>query len=147
MALPVGRKVLLDTNVIIDYLRAELHRNWVFGGHPNIIRFTSAVVLMELHLGANTPARQRAVARIETAFQQRILVPTAQIYTQAAQLFRALYGDVPSRSDRLAPVNDLLIALTGRDIGATVVTSNITEFTRIAEKVPGLRVLTPTEAL
>lgn len=145
MALPIGRKVLFDTNVFIDYLRAELYDNWVFGGHSNVIRFTSAVVLMELHLGANTAARQKAVARIETAFAQRSLVPTAQLYAQAAKLFRTLYGDLSNRSDRLAPINDLLIALTARQIGATVVTSNITEFTRIAEKVPGLRILPPSQ--
>jgi hypothetical protein len=32
MALPVTGKVLLDTNVFIDYLRAELYADWLFGG-------------------------------------------------------------------------------------------------------------------
>lgn len=40
-------------------------------------------------------------------------------------------------------MNDMLIALTAREIGATVATSNLQEFRRIATKVPGLRVAAP----
>lgn len=36
-----------------------------------------------------------------------------------------------------------LIALTAREIGATVVTSNVVEFTRLASVPPGLRVISP----
>ncbi len=31
MAVPVVGKVLLDTNVFIEYLRAGLHAEWVWG--------------------------------------------------------------------------------------------------------------------
>ena len=64
MAVPVAGKVLLDTNVFIDYLRAGLHTDWVFGRVGNTVRFLSAIVLMELRLGADTPRRKRAVDRI-----------------------------------------------------------------------------------
>lgn len=37
----------------------------------------------------------------------------------------------------------ILIALTARQIGATVVTSNLLEFRRIASKIPGLKVVAP----
>jgi predicted nucleic acid-binding protein len=40
-------------------------------------------------------------------------------------------------------MNDVLIALTAREIGATVVTNNVLEFRRIATKVPNLKVATP----
>lgn len=146
MALPVGRKVLLDTNVFIDYLRADLHAAWVFGGTHNVIRFASAVVLMELRLGANTPKREKAVDRIEAAFSgNRVVAPASYLFPQAGRLFRALYGGTAQESDRLGPINDLLIALTAREIGATVVTSNLTEFNRIAEVVKGLQVRAPLE--
>lgn len=39
--------------------------------------------------------------------------------------------------------NDMLMALTAREIVATVVTRNLQEFLRIATKVPGLRVAAP----
>jgi predicted nucleic acid-binding protein len=68
MAVSVTGKVLLDTNVFIDYLRAGLHADWVFGRVGNLIRFLSAVVLMELRLGADTPRRKRAVDRITALF-------------------------------------------------------------------------------
>src|SRR5438270_806219 len=48
-------KVLLDTNVFIDYLRAGLHTDWVAGQVDGTVRFLSAVVLMELRLGATSP--------------------------------------------------------------------------------------------
>jgi predicted nucleic acid-binding protein len=137
---------LLDTNVFIDFIRAELHAGWVFGGRENIVRFVSAVVLMELTLGANTPARQKAVARIEEAFRHRIVAPSSRLYVRAGRLFRVLYGDLERASDRLGPINDLLIALTAREIGAAVVTGNLSEFARIGEKLPGLQVLAPSEA-
>jgi len=54
MAIPVTGKVLIDTNVFIDYLRQELHADWVFGRVGNTIRFLSSIVLMELRLGADT---------------------------------------------------------------------------------------------
>jgi predicted nucleic acid-binding protein len=43
-------------------------------------------------------------------------------------------------------MNDLLIALTGWQIGAAVVTSNIDAYQRSAEQLPGLVVLHPEEA-
>lgn len=60
-------------------------------------------------------------------------------------LFRIVYGDGSGLADRLGPINDLLIALTARQIGATVVTNNLNEFRRIAEHVPGLAVVAPGE--
>lgn len=148
MALPVGRKVLLDTNVFIDYLRAELHAAWVFGGQENVVRFVSAVVLMELHLGATTPKREKAVARVTAAFPtNRVIAPAAHLFPRAGRLFRKLYGERFTDSDRLGPMNDLLIALTAREIGATVVTGNVAEFNRIAGELPGLQVLSPQTSI
>lgn len=144
MALPIGRKVLLDTNVFIDYLRAELHAAWVLGGQENVVRFVSAVVLMELHLGATSPKREKAVARVTAAFPtNRVVAPAAHLFPRAGRLFRKLYGERFAESDRLGPMNDLLIALTAREIGATVVTSNVAEFNRIADELPGLQILSP----
>lgn len=74
MALPLGGKVLLDTNVLIDFLRADKHVEWVLGGHGTVVRFISAIVLLELRLGADTPKRKKAVDRLHHAFQSgRIL--------------------------------------------------------------------------
>ena len=144
MALPVGGKVLLDTNVLIDFLRAGMHAEWVLSGHGTVVRFISAVALLELRLDADTPKRKKAVDRLQQAFQSgRILGLTPSLLDHAGRLFRTMYGNASGLSDRLGPMNDVLIALTAREIGATVVTSNVLEFRRIAGKMPGLKVSAP----
>jgi predicted nucleic acid-binding protein len=144
VAVQITGKVLLDTNVFIDYLRADLHADWIFGGVSNIIRFLSSIALMELRIGADTPRRQRAVDHIQAAFPaSRLIAPLPQLFDQAGRLFRILYGDGSGLQDRLGPVNDLLIALTARQIGATVLTSNLEEFHQIAKCLPGLRMAAP----
>jgi predicted nucleic acid-binding protein len=144
MAVSVAGKVLVDTNVFIDYLRADLYADWIFGGVSNTIRFLSSVVLMELRLGADTSRRRRAVDRIQAAFPTgRLIAPLPILFDHAGRLFRALHGDGSGLDDRLGPVNDLLIALTARQMGATVVTSNIEDFKRIAGHMSGLKIVVP----
>jgi tRNA(fMet)-specific endonuclease VapC len=144
VALPVSGKVLLDTNVFIDYLRADLYADWIFGGVSNVIRFLSSVVLMELRVGADSARRHRAVDRIQAAFPtSRLIAPLPTLFDHAGRLFRTLHGDGSGLDDRLGPVNDLLIALTARQIGATVLTSNLDDFRRIARHLPGLRLVAP----
>lgn len=144
MALPVVGKVLLDTNVLIDFLRVGMHTQWVVGGHGNVVRFISAVVLLELRLGADTPKRKKAVDRIQQAFHAgRTLGLTPSTLDHAGRLFRAMYGNASGLHDRLGPMNDVLIALTAREIGATVLTNNLFEFRRIAGKIPDLKVAAP----
>ena len=90
------------------------------------------------------PKRKKAVDRLHQAFQSgRTLGLTPILLDHAGQIFRALYGNASGLTDRLGPMNDVLIALTAREIGATVVTSNVLEFRRIATKVPSLKVTTP----
>jgi predicted nucleic acid-binding protein len=144
MAVPLVGKVLLDTNIFIGYLRAGLHAEWVFGRVRNTVRFLSAIVLMELRFGADTPQRKRAVDGIQRAFPSgRVIAPTPLVFEYAGRAFRALHGDGAGLQDRLGPLNDLLIALTARQIGATVVTNNLAEFRRIAARVQGLRIVAP----
>jgi tRNA(fMet)-specific endonuclease VapC len=146
MAVSVTGKVLFDTNIFIDYLRADLHADWIFGGVNNTIRFLSAVVLMELRLGADTPGRKRAVDRIQAAFPAgRLIGPLPALFDHAGRLFRTLHGDGSGLADRLGPVNDLLIALTARQMGATVVTNNLQEFHQIAAHVSGLKIAAPAD--
>lgn len=103
MALPIGGKVLLDTNVLINFLRAGMHAEWVLGGHGTIVRFISAVALLELRLGADTPKRKPAVDRLHQAFQSgRVLGLTPIILDHAGRIFRAMYGNASGLTDRLA---------------------------------------------
>jgi predicted nucleic acid-binding protein len=144
MAVSVTGKLLLDTDVFIDYLRADLRADWISGELSNTIRFLSSVVLMELRLGADTSRRKRAVDRIQAAFPPgRLIAPLPALFDHAGRLFRNLHGDGSGLADRLGPVNDLLIALTARQMGATIVTSNLQEFYQVGTHLPGLRVIAP----
>jgi predicted nucleic acid-binding protein len=142
MALSLGAKVVLDTNVFVDYLRAGMYAEWVLGPAWGRIRFLSSVVLLELRLGADSHRRRRAVDRIHEAFPMtRQISPSSLSFDRAGRLFPLLHGK--RSGDRLGPMNDLLIALTAREIGATVVTRNLREFSRITTAVPGLSVISP----
>ena len=143
MALPIGGKVLLDTTVLINFLRAGMHAEWVLGGYGTIVRFISAVALLELRLGPDAPKRKTAVERLHQAFQPgRVLGLTPIILDHAGRLFRAMYGN--AGIDRPPGLrNDMLMALTAREIGATIVTRKLQEFLRIATKLPGPRVAAP----
>ncbi|MCI0545943.1 MAG: type II toxin-antitoxin system VapC family toxin [Candidatus Rokubacteria bacterium] len=146
MAVFVAGRILLDTNVFIDYLHLGRHASWVWGGRPSRIRFLSAVVLLELRVGADTARRGRAVDQIQAAFPaERVVAPTPGLFDRAGGLFRVLHGNAAGLQDRLGPMNDLLIALTAWRIGAAVVTANHREFSRIAAHLPGLTVVEPTE--
>jgi predicted nucleic acid-binding protein len=146
VALLVTGRILLDTNVFIDYLRSGRHEAWVWGGRESRIRFLSAVVLMELRVGANTLRRRRAVDRLKTAFPpERVVAPTPALFERAGVLLRELYSTRSDVHDRLGPLNDLLIALTAWRIGAAVITANRDEFHRIAGHLPGLVVVEPLE--
>jgi predicted nucleic acid-binding protein len=144
MAVLVTGKVLLDTNVFVDYLRANLYSEWVFGSVSHTIRFLSAIVVMELRVGANTRPRERVVDQILSAFPAgRLVAPTPRSYDQAGRLFRVIHGAGSGMGDRLGPMNDILIALSAREIGVSVVTSNLKDFDRIGGQLAGLKVAAP----
>ena len=95
---------------------------------------------------APTPrgATERSIDRIQAAFPaSRLIAPLPLLFDHAGRLFRTLHGDGSGLDDRLGPINDLLIALTARQIGATVLTSNLDDFSRIARHLPGLRIVAP----
>ena len=76
---------------------------------------------------------------VVAAFERtdRILIPTGAVYEDAGHVLRALQA---SRGYQVAGspslVNDVLIALSARSIGATVVTGNARDFAAIREIRP-----------
>lgn len=69
------KRVILDTNIYIDWLNSKLHEGLVLG--PGYVRLLSSIVLMELWVGATTPRARRAVTSIERAYgaAQRLAHP------------------------------------------------------------------------
>lgn len=115
------RKVVLDTNVYVDWLNERLHEGILLA--PGLVRYLSAVVLMELRAGASTTRARRAVDELVRPYQasKRILVPSAPAFDEAGRILRELQRR--GTEVRRAPlVNDTLIAQSARAIGATVIT-------------------------
>ncbi len=131
------RRVVIDTNLYIDWLNAGRHEGVLF--QRDAVKYLSAVVMLELHAGAFSPRDRRVVRGVVAAFDRtdRILVPSGAVYEDAGHVLRALQA---SRGYQVAGVpslvNDVLIALSARSIGATVVTSNARDFVAIREVRP-----------
>ncbi|MGH7627473.1 MAG: type II toxin-antitoxin system VapC family toxin [Gemmatimonadaceae bacterium] len=139
---------LLDTNLYIRGLtdpafaemlgafqRAALTRLWV-----------SAVVVYEVAVGARDARHAEAWERwLVRPFRtrERLLVPTQSTWRLAAEMRRRL-RDARRYDGSLARAsfqNDLLIAASCRERGATLITANARDFAMIA-CVVGLRYLT-----
>ena len=122
---PDMRRVVIDTNIYIDWFNAGRHEDVLF--QRDAVKHLSAVVLMELRAGAFAVRDRRLVQRVESAFARagRILLPSRLVFTEAGDVLRRLQA---RRGFHLATshsiVNDVLIALSARSIGATVVTQN-----------------------
>ena len=126
------RRVVIDTNIYIDWLNAGRHEDILF--QRDAVRHLSAIVLMELRAGAFLAAHRRLVARIEAPFETagRILVPSRAVLAEAGDALRRLqveHGFHLAASHGI--VNDVLIALSARSIGAIVVTQNARHYEAI----------------
>jgi predicted nucleic acid-binding protein len=123
-------KLLLDTNLYVGWLNHGLHELLVVG--PGFVRYLSSVVQMELRAGAATrPARRvlDQLIRVYTA-TARLATPSPTVFDEAGLVLRALR--LAGREVRRASlVNDVLIALTARSIGATLYTADAEDFESI----------------
>ena len=127
------RRVVIDTNLYIDWMKAGRHELVLF--QRDAVRYLSAVVMLELYAGAFSPRDRRVVRSVVAAFDRadRILVPSGALYEDAGHVLRALHESRGSQVAGSSLANDVLIALSARSIGATVVTSNARDFVAIRE--------------
>ena len=126
------RRIVVDTNGYIDWLNDMRHEDVLFG--RDTVKYLSAVVLMELRAGAFSPKDRRLVAKIEEAFHgaRRIVVPSPGVFAEAGDVLRRLQTEHAYRVDAThSIVNDVLIALSARSIGAMVVTQNERDYRAI----------------
>jgi predicted nucleic acid-binding protein len=124
------QKILLDTNIYIDWLNEGSHDHLMLG--PGRVRYLSALVAMELRIGARTSAAQKAVGKLTRAYEKgrRLIAPTPALYEQAGDVLARLTASGHSIR-RAAVTHDVLIALTGRFLGATVITRDTKDFKAI----------------
>jgi len=88
MCLVIVKKILLDTNVLIDWLNSGRHESVMTD--PGYARFLSAVVVMELRAGANTRASRDAVNAITRAYgtSGRLFPPSTDAFDRAGSVLR-----------------------------------------------------------
>lgn len=118
------RRIVVDTNIYIDWFNAGRHADVLF--QPDTVKHLSAVVVMELRAGAVSASDRRLVQRLESAFERagRILTPSRAVFAEAGDVLRQLAARGLRIEGSHSIANDVLIALSARSIGATVVTQN-----------------------
>lgn len=125
-------KYLLDTNIVIYVMkRRPLEVLTLFNQHANRMAI-SAITLSELFHGAEKSQKVNENLLAIDDFCSRLEV--LPYGAKAAQHYRAIRA-VLEKSGTPIGVNDLHIAAHGRSEGLTVVTNNLSEFSR----VPGLQ--------
>jgi predicted nucleic acid-binding protein len=126
---------LLDSNVYIagfnDPAFADSFRAFHQANLPRLV--LSAVVAHELLVGARTRDRLEALERgLLEPFRtrSRIHVPTLATWKRAADVDRRLreLGGYQASLAQRGFGNDILIAASARELGATVVTRNLGDF-------------------
>ena len=130
-------RVIFDTDLYIDWLQEGTREELMVSGP--FLRYMSTVVLMELRAGAFTPAATRAVEDLHTTFSRthRLLAPTPDTFWRVGAVLATLQRRFGyDLKGRLRLVNDCLIALSSRQISATVFTHNRRDFTTIRRIVP-----------
>jgi predicted nucleic acid-binding protein len=123
-------KLFLDTNAYVGWLNHGLHEELVVG--PGFVRYLSSVVQMELRVGASTRPARRLLDQLVRAHaaSARLVAPSTSVFDEAGLVLRALR--MAGREVRRASlVNDVLIALTVRRLGATLYTADVEDFTAI----------------
>jgi len=130
--MPAGRWLVFDTNVYVAALREGA------SGHASeqlrrlVPRtYLAAVVSAELHAGALDDVGREAVRALAEPFSRlgRVVTPDARAWDRVGDLLAEAWRRQPQLRDRLSTLwNDALIALSARQIGATVVTQNVRDF-------------------
>jgi predicted nucleic acid-binding protein len=138
----VTTRVLFDTSVYIAILRDTTFAQTFRPRYVRDISLThcSSVVIHELLAGAHTPRHRRQAALLYEPFERvrRIVTPSHLIWKEAAAIVSAVFGNIPQLRSKISHglLNDILIALSGRAIGATVVTRNGEDFRLIQQYRP-----------
>jgi len=146
------RKYVLDTNLYIGAIRdpdkeadldAFLERN-----AP--VTYMSAVVMQELRAGAITDASARALGKgLFEVFERRgrVAGPSVPSFKECGRILAALFRQdgMPFKERPRSLVNDILIALTCRENGMTLLTDD-GDFKIIRPFVRGFSFLAPWPA-
>jgi predicted nucleic acid-binding protein len=145
-------KYVLDTNLYVEAARSSGYGSLLadFAGAflPQI--YLHAVVVQELALGAvNAAARRQLEREVVAPFERRgrLVTPSFPAWKRAGEILAELVESrVISRGGvSRSFANDVLLAVSCREEGMTVITRNTADFERIA-KVEAVRFVQPWPA-
>jgi predicted nucleic acid-binding protein len=124
-------KVVFDTNIYIGILNRGLHTGEVDGF--NKVFYLVHPVLHELWMGAKGKREKRYLSRFGNAFIRsgRLVVPSSSTQVRIGQTCQKLRAGGKLNPAHPHIYNDACIALLARQIGATVVTENGSDFETI----------------
>ena len=134
---------MLDTNCFIDAARvpaaASAFAEFCASTAPNL--YLSTVVAAELRAGAGNIRSRRTLEREVLApyiRRGRILNPSAAAWTGLGKTLASLVerDGLVLREVRRSFVFDILVACSCREAGATLISANIADLSRIARIVP-----------
>jgi predicted nucleic acid-binding protein len=126
------RRLVFDTNVYVAALREGLSGaafEQLEGSVPRT--FLASVVSAELRAGALDETGRRLVTELTRRFERvgRVIVPTDASWNDAGDVLASMARREPSLRTKIRGLwNDALIALSARQIGATLVTQNLRDF-------------------
>ena len=126
------RRLILDTNLYIDWFNTGAHEPLLF--QSDAVKMMSTVVMMELLAGAHAVRDRTRLHDLFRTFRKldRLLVPSAEVYEDAGGVLRQLQAVQGYRLRQAHSLtNDVLIALSARAVGGTVVTQNQRDFLAI----------------
>ncbi len=138
-----GRKYVLDTHVFVQAFRdatanAALQR---FHQIYAPFEYLSTVVAQELRSGIRRPEDRKALERHVLGVYERatrVIVPSATAWQRSGDVLAALALAEGLEVGRVSKSfgNDILLALSCREAGCILVTSNAKDFQRIRRYVP-----------
>ena len=149
MAFAGGRKFVLDTNCFVDASRTDVQAAAFteFCGWAAPSLYLSTVVTAELRAGAGSTKDRRTLERqILSPYVRRgrLVNPSPAAWAELGTTLATLVEDegLVLRDVRRSFVFDILIARSCREIGATLVSRNAADLSRIA-KVFGFDFVSP----
>ena len=131
-------RAILDTSVLIPFINQGI-------AHPVLdidigkpLLHLSAIVVAELYAGAFDGHTIKLLDKLYKTFHDvnRIIIPSSSDWQTAGKVMAKLGGKYGYEDRFLSKIlNDVLIALSARQIGAFVISNNTKDFLRIKEFV------------
>ncbi len=129
-------KYIIDSDLYVELLRTGRYHDIIAGiyTHETANVWFSSVVAQELFSGVINETGRKNVEAVVTPFEKtgRIVTPGYAVWKETGQILSKLRIEKPHLKSKLSHmINDTLIAMSSKAIGATVITLNVSDFETI----------------